>query len=252
MTTKSSTSTAPSASSYVLPAPKRPTPDVIVVPSRMGAALERSGQVARVIGERFLALAECQQQFLGELRNRLEVLDGAIADDSRAQMKGALREVTAVLDWCDSVQADLQEESRRAAAGREPLDLGAECADLVAGFAGGNDIDVVSTAATRWWGDAKALHEAVCHGLTLVSERTAGQGRRRIEIGTAEDSAWIRIASSGEPGDSLDVDSVRRFRGAVTRLGARVVPDALGPGGAGFLLVLPHQEPAGLGSDAGS
>jgi len=252
MTTKPSTPIAPSTTSYVLPAPKRQTPDVIVVPSRVGAALERGGQVARVLGERFLALAECQQQFLGELRSRLQALDGAIADDSRAQMKGALREVTAVLDWCDSVQADLHEESRRAAAGCEPLDLGAVCVDVVASFDGGAEIDLVGGTAVRWWGEAAPLHEALRHGLLLVAERTGGVGQRRIEVGATDGVAWIRVSSTGEPGDSLEVDSVRRFRAAVTRLGARVVPDALGPGGAGFVLLLPEDERGGRDTDGSS
>ena len=249
MTTKPASPIAPPAPSYVLPAPKRATP-VIVVPPRVATAGDRGSDVARALGERFLAFAECQQQFLAELRTRLEALDVAITDASRAQLKGALREVTAVLDWCDSVQVDLQTESRRAAAGQEPSDLAALCREVAASLAGGGEIDVVGQGTSHWWGDAAALRDAIRHALTLVAERTSGIGGRRLEVGSTDGAPWVRIWSSGEPGDSLEVDSVRRFRLAVGRLGIRVVPDALGPGGAGLVLLLPSHEPGGLDSDA--
>ena len=211
---------------------------------------DRGATVARGLGERFLALADCQQQFLGELRARLEALDTAITDASRAQLKGAIREVSAVLDWCDSVQLDLQTEARRAAAGQEPADLAALCRDVAGSLGGGGDIDVVDQGAGHWWGDAAALRDAIRHALTLVAERTSGAGSRRLEVGSTDGAPWVRVWSSGEPGDSLEVDSVRRFRLAVGRLGVRVVPDSLGPGGAGLVLLLPVHEPGGLETDA--
>lgn len=239
MTTKPASPVDSHAPSYVLPTQKRSAPDVIVVPPRAESGLLHRSSGSRVLGDRFLALAECQQQFLAELRARLTVLDGAIAEDSRARLKGALRDVVHVLDWCDSVQTDLELDSRRVAAGLEPIDLLELCGDVVAAIPEAGPIHVTGGIATPWWGEAAQLAAAVRHGLQLVVERTGGVGARQVEVGATDGSPWIRITGSGEPGDSVEVDSVRRFRQAVASLDARVVPDAMGPGGTGLVLHLP-------------
>lgn len=237
MTTKSALPIEVPATSYVLPAPRRSAPDVIVGEPRTGSALERGTRVARTLGERFLAFAECQQQFLSELRSRLATLDGDIADGARARLKGALGDAVAILDWCDSVQSDLLTESRRAADGLEPLDVVELCAEVAAATAPEGSVQVTGISPP-WWGDARVLADAVTHGLAVVAERTGGIGGRRIEVASAQHGLRIRIAGLGEPGDSLDAGTVRRFRQAVERLGAAVVPDDLGPGGAGLVLVI--------------
>ena len=76
-------------------------------------------------------------------------------------------------------------------------------------------------------------------GLAVVAERTGGQGTILVEVGGASAQASVRIAGTGEPGEQVDSASIRTFRNAVERLGATVVPDALGPGGAGLILALP-------------
>ena len=228
------------ASNYVLPGPRRTTSDVIVVQPSSAARFEGRGRVARSLGDRLLMLAECQRQFLDELRSRLEAIDGAIADDSRARLKGSLREAIGVLDWCDAVQDDLVQDGQRAADGLEPIDL-EELSAAVAAESTGHDgsVQVTGHAGHSWWGDSKVLAEAIRAGLDLVSERTGGLGLRRIELGTTDLSPWIRIAGSGEPGDGVDARSLERFRRCAAWLGARVTPDALGPGGAGLVLHLP-------------
>ena len=104
MTTKPTDVVEPAASRYVLPGRKRAASDVIVVHPSAGARFEQGGRVARPLGDRFLMLAECQRQFLGELRSRLEALDGAIAEDARARLKGSLREALGVLE-CEIANA---------------------------------------------------------------------------------------------------------------------------------------------------
>jgi hypothetical protein len=240
MTTKPTDVVEAPASNYVLPGPKRTTPDVIVVQPSSAARFEHGGRVARSLGDRFLMLAECQQEFLNELRSRLEAIDEAMAEDSRARLKGSLREAIGVLAWCDAVQADLVQDGQRAAGGFEPIDL-EELSAAVAAEGTGNDGSVLVTghAGNPWWGDSKVLAETIRAGLDLVSERTGGMGLRHIELGTTDLSPWIRIAGAGEPGDGVEVRSLERFRRCVTLLGARVTPDALGPGGAGLVLHLP-------------
>lgn len=226
-------------SPYVLPGPKRPGADVIVVPVA-GGGYARGGRVAHHLGERFLAMAECQQQFLSELRGRLEALDGAIAEDARARLKGTLRGALDVLDWCDAVQQDLAVETGWAAAGLEPLELGDVCR-AVAAEPGSHtgELHVTGEVSRPWWGDAAGLARVLRQGLQAVSERVGGSGLRQIEIGEDEQGPWIRIAAYGEPGDGVEATTIQSFRQAVGSLQARVVPDALGPGGAGFVLHLP-------------
>jgi hypothetical protein len=233
-------STEQRADPYVLPAARRPPAEVIVVQPVQGAALMRGGDVARALGDRFSSLAECQQQFLGELRERLEAIDSAAADDSRARLKGSLREALRVLDWCDAVQSDLANDSRRAATGFEPIRL-ADIARLVAAEPTEHDgvIHVAGEAVNPWWGSAVELAELIRLGLTAVSERTGGTGSRVVEVGSIDGAPWIRIAGAGEPGRGLAPATLERFRRSADQLGARVVPDVLGPGGAGLVLHLP-------------
>ncbi|MBL8726999.1 MAG: hypothetical protein JNM25_01120 [Planctomycetes bacterium] len=243
MSTRSADVTAQSSSPYVLPGRQRAGADVIVVPAAAGEGFARGGRVAHHLGERFLALAECQQQFLGELRSRLEALDAAIAEDARARLKGALRGALDVLDWCDAVQVDLAAESGWAAAGLEPLDLGEICR-AVASEPGPHvgDLQVTGHAGRPWWGQAAVLATALREGLHLISERIGGSGLRQVEIGEDESGQWIRVAGYGEPGDGVEPATVQSFRRAVASLQGRVVPDVLGPGAAAFVLHLPARQ----------
>lgn len=73
----------------------------------------------------------------------------------------------------------------------------------------------------------------------LVAERTGGLGLRCVEVAAMQGAAMVRIFSRGEPQGDLDQDVVDLFRRAVEKVGATVLPDELGPGGAGFVLRLP-------------
>ncbi|MBX3463391.1 MAG: hypothetical protein KF830_09480 [Planctomycetes bacterium] len=239
MTTKPVDLAAKPVGSYVLPAPRR-VAEVVVVPPPAGHASGGQGTGIRGVGDRFLAFAECQQQFLAEMRDRLQKLDAAIAEDSRARLKGALRGVLDVLEWCDAVQGDLATECRWAADGLEPVDV-VELCGAVASEPGAHAgaIDVSGHAGRPWWGERCRLAAALRAGLTLVSERTGGCGLRVLEVTEDEAGHQLRIAGLGEPGDGVDAATVAAFRRAVEALGARVVPDQLGPGSAGFVLHLP-------------
>ncbi|MBL9077640.1 MAG: hypothetical protein JNL08_09060 [Planctomycetes bacterium] len=239
MSTRSADAAAPPTTAYVLPGRKRPAGDVIVVPPGPGHALEHGARVARTLGGRFLAFAECQQQFLGELRSRLEELDGAIAEDSRARLKGALHGALDVLEWCEAVQVDFAAESGWAAAGCEPLDLAEVCREVAAEPSSHvGEVRVTGHSARPWWGNAMQLAAAIRQGLQVVGERLGGNGFRAVEIGDAEAGPWIRIAGYGEPGD-VEAGTVQGFRHAAAAVAARVTPDALGPGAAALVLHLP-------------
>ncbi len=228
------------AAEYVLPSPPRTAGEVVVIaPPHDRAALRRGGEVARAFGERFLALGETQQLFGAELRERLQMLDAAIADASRAQLKGAVHDVLAVLDWCDAAQIDLVRECRLAAAGKELLDVNELC-ELVAAErrASGQQVSVVGRLPLPWWGEALALADLVAAAVEVAVER-AGGAAVVVEVLATTAGAELHIASRGEPGDGVEAETVRRFRAAVERIGARVQPDELGPAGCGMRVLLP-------------
>ena len=69
--------------------------------------------------------------------------------------------------------------------------------------------------------------------------RTGGRGLRCIEVYSDGEVPCLRVCSRGEPVTEIDPDIVDLFRTASENTGALVVPDNLGPGGAGFVLRLP-------------
>lgn len=243
--TEPSVPLAGETSEYVLPKPPRPAGEVLVVAGRPAAvaAHRHATDAVRSIGDRFLLLAECQQQFLVELRQSLEALDGAIADDARARLKAALHGALQVLDWCDAAQQDLLATGNHAVRGLRPIDLLEFCREFAAEVqANGSPVVIAGSALRPWWGDAGKLAAALHAGLVVVAERTGGQGTLVVEVATNAEGHQVRIAGRGEPSDDLDPAAVAAFRAAVERLGATVLPDHLGVGGTGLVLHLPSSD----------
>jgi len=241
MTNQSNEAIASPATDYVLPMPVRAAGEVVVLtPQRDGAgALRRGGEVARAIGERMLAFAENQQLLTTELRDRLQALDVEIADASRAQLRGAVHDVIAVLDWCDAAQTEMVRESRLAASGRELIDLPDLCECIAEEVrAQGLQVSVTGRSGRALWGEALALVELIRQAVAIVAERAAGAAIA-IAVGCVDAGIEVSVGSAGEPGDGVEPATVRRFRAAVEGVGATVLPGALGPGGASLRLVLP-------------
>jgi hypothetical protein len=236
---------AAETSEYVLPKPPRPTGGVVVVDGRSAAlaAHRYATEAVRVLGDRLLLLAECQQQFLAELRQSLEALDGAVAEDARARLKAGVHGALQVLDWCDEAQQDLLATGNHAVRGWRPIDLVQFCRDFAADLhANGAPVLVAGAANRPWWGDAGKLAEVLHSGIVVVAERSGGQGAVLLEVGTTADGHSVRIAGRGEPTDDLDPVAVVVFRSAAERLGATVLPDHLGAGGTGLVLHLPSPD----------
>lgn len=233
---------AESTSDYVLPAPPRGTGEIVVVapPGDGTSSLSRGAEVARRLGARFTALGESQQLFLGELRERIVAIDGVVAEASRAQLKGALGELLAVLDWCDAVQVAALQEAARAADGEEPIDLAAFAEEHVVPRLGlDRPVLVTGRATLPVWGRASLFADLLRHGAELLAERAAGAGAIGIEIDDAAGAPRIRFSALGEPSDSLDAAVVRRFRATVDALGATVLPGEHGVGGTECVVELP-------------
>ncbi len=248
MSQKPTTVLAPAAPDYVLPAPARAGGEVLVVAPRRDAEFgwRRGAESAQQLGRRFAMQVENVQLLLGELRDRIQELDTSIAEASRAQLKGAVRDLVAVLDWADVAQADLQRETSLAATGIEPIDVGALCHEVAARVAVPEQpIYVTGAAQGPWWGNAADLATLVREALALVGERTQGAGARSLEV--QEDQGVVRLAirSAGDPADGIEAESVARFRRAAEQVGALVLPDALGIGGSGMSLELPMPMPQG-------
>ncbi|MCK5943868.1 MAG: hypothetical protein KAI24_17925 [Planctomycetes bacterium] len=232
----------PETGSYVLPAPPRGHRDQLVTdtPQQPGAAMLATAEAARGIGARLQLQADSLDGFLGELRERLEQLDLAIAEDSRAQLKGAVREIGSVVDWCEAVQHELAAESARAQAGQEPIDLVALCEQVAnARQEMTEPISVVGHAAATCWGERGRLAHMISLALQVVWARTGQRGLRCLEVQWQDSVPCVRVRSRGEPTGEIDAELVDRFREAARAAGAAVVPDEHGPGGAGLVLRLP-------------
>lgn len=232
----------PTAADYVLPAPPRGNGEIVVVPPSTDGrnALRRGGDVARTIGARLLALAEAQRMFLDEVRERLGALDVAIADSSRAQLKGAVRELVSVLDWSDAAQADLLQQAGDAARGAEPIDVAALAEDVVVPAIGlDRPVLVRGHGGARYWGEAVLVADLLQRGIELLSERAQGPGAIGVEVRHAGDALRLQFEAIGEPVDGIDPATVRRFRQAVDALAGVVLPGELGVGGNACVVELP-------------
>lgn len=241
MTQKSSGVAVPQSHEYLLPPPPRQAGEVVVVAKRrdIGATLRRGSEVAQRLGDRFLAQAEVHQILTAEVRERLTALDAAIPEASRAQLKGAVRDLLGVLEWCESVQADLVSEGRMAADGAEPVDVADLCALVGLDRETEEQPVLVTGQAPPWWGPAPLLAETIGLALDLVGERTQSMGARSIEISGAERQLQVAIRCAGEPSDGVTPGLVDRFRRCAAELRAKVRPDELGPGAASIVLELP-------------
>ena len=242
MATNQPTLGASPSAEYVLPPPPRPAGEMLVVAPRrdLGPVLRRASEVAHALGERFAMLLESHAQFTVAVRERLEALDAAVAEASRAQLKGALREVLAVLDWSDAVHGELAHEARLAAAGAQPLDVAALCEEVAAAaHTPEQPVYVQGRMPGPFWVAAPLLGELVAAALELVAERTLGHGARSIAIAVCGGALELTIRGAGEPVDGVDPRSAARVRRAAAALRATVRPDALGAGATGMIVSLP-------------
>lgn len=228
------------AADYVLPKPARAAEVVVVHPNQgPGAGYRRGGQVARTFGDHFGLLAQTQSMFLAEVRERLQALDASIAEASKAQLKGAVRELLGIVDWCDTLQADLIADSSCAADGNEPVDLEALAEEIaVAERAAGREVRVRGSVPVRWWGDCALCADLLRAAIGLVAERTNGQGSLLVELSEAAGLPCLRVTGTADPHDGIEPATISRFRTLVELVGATVRPDALGPGGVGLEILL--------------
>ena len=239
MTTNRNLVLNPVDGSYVLPAPPRGF-DLLVMDGGESSPLLGAGAIASALGQRFQSQAQSLDLLLTEMRGQLERLDGVIAEASPAQLKGAVRDVVRVVDWCDALRLDLADESAKAVDGLQPIDLLALCEQQANALQGLVDpITVLPSQQVVYWGDRNRLTILIEKALELVWARTGGQGLRCIEIGSEAGVPSIRVCSHGEPTKAIDRDVVDAFREAVDYVAATVAPDELGPGGAGIMLRLP-------------
>jgi hypothetical protein len=230
---------------YVLPAPPRSRRAELTA-TRGGepAGSADGGGVAAAIGERLQLQVQSLDGLLSEIRDRLQLLDAAIAEDSRAQLKGAVREICEVVGWCEAAQQGMRAETARAASGQEPLDLLALCQQVVAARDAEEPIHVIAHRPVTCWGERAPTRLLIERALALVAARTGGRGLRCLEIDWQEHAPTLRVRSQGEPGGELPPETVAAFRAAAARAGARVAPDEHGPGGAGLLLRFEHSADA--------
>ncbi|MCA8974521.1 MAG: hypothetical protein KDC98_07350 [Planctomycetes bacterium] len=225
---------------YVLPNPGRPVSGLVLPASRSKGPRYRESEVARSIGQRAVALLECQARLLDELRGSLQEFESDLGEATRARLQAKARVAVSVLEWCDAVQADLQQEASWAANGLQPVDLMSFCRDQ-AGIAAadGVAVNVIGERNLPWWGDAARLGTTLAAAITLVRSRAGSSEAVVLEIRGDRDTASLRVAGIGETAEIRDPAIVEDFRANAELLGCKVVPDDLGPGSNGLILMLP-------------
>ncbi len=223
----------------------RSVPPIVVEREHRGAPEGATGEGLRCLGGRLLALLDCQERFFEEMRLSLVEMQGTIRDESRARIQRQMDTLGEILDWCETVHADLVIEGRRAKAGDVPLDLVRVARAAAATFAEAEDaqVEVRGPTARPCWGDEASLTELLRLGIELVSRRCGGEGPITVEVGPAGPAHAVRICCLGEPLPFQASRQVERFRALAEATGARVEPDDLGPGRAGIVLRLPFLEP---------
>jgi hypothetical protein len=243
MATNQTLGPSPSTAEYVLPQPPRPAGEVVVVARRrdLQPALRRGSEVARALGERLLPTVESQQLFAGEVRERLGALDAMVPEASRAQLKGAIADVLAVLEWADAAQHELLRDTQLAASGAHPFDVAEACNDVANALQSPEQpVAVLGDAVRPYWGVGMHFAELIASALALVAERTLANGARSIEIESADGLLRLRVRTAGEPTDTVDPETIARFVRAAQQVHAAVKPDELGPGSTGLVLELAH------------
>lgn len=237
----------PAAAGFVLPKPPRPHGDLRIDTHATGerpALLRRVAAALPLAGARWLQLLECQDLFLAELRAALRAMDETVGEESRARMKARLRGIGEVLDWCETVQADLQLEGRRAAAGEQVVELRGLCDDVAHDLAAGTasvpvPVEVHGCASSALWGLPVALANAVTLAVEVAAERIGGQGSVAIEVEEDDLGPHLRVRGLGDPIAQPKAMLVDRFRQAAAAASVAVLPDALGAGGTGMVLRFP-------------
>ena len=212
---------SPSAQ-FVLPQPPRSRGPVLfgAEPNGGGAVLlQHAAAGLPVAGRRMLTLLECQDLFLAEVRARLRELeaDPLAATDVQSRVQG----IGAVLDWCDTVQADLLIESRRAAAGEQLVDLRSLCDDAVHQLRNSHPEVAVEVhgAPAAVWAEVLQIGEVVQSALVIAADRIGGHGGLTVEIDGTAGSPRLWIRGRGEPVALTNVHALERFRAAATAMG---------------------------------
>ena len=151
-------------SEYVLPAPPRAHPDLLVAPVTMlpGWALAHETRAVRGLGERLCELLDCQTRFHAELRASLAELTTDIPEGTRAHLLGQVRVLGEILDWCGAVHQDLLVEANRAVLGQRPIDLVDFVREVALDWTAANHVQVAVHGSCHqpWWG--KPIGRASC------------------------------------------------------------------------------------------
>lgn len=226
---------------FVLPQP--PVRRVSDVRDGAGSALQqRRVQGLAAAGARMRTLLDCQDLFLLEVRTLLREIDAAVHEEPRARLLTQVRSALEILDWCESVQTDLQAEAMRAEAGEQVFDLLGVCEDAIHDLRGqGTDvaraeITVRGVAERCLHGDVERVGQAIQRAVGLVCERLGGQGPIEVEVDEDEAGPLVRIGGFADAVAEVARERVADFRAAVADAGLRVHPDRLGPASPGLVL----------------
>lgn len=199
------------------------------------------GDGLRRLGARLLTLLESQERLQDELRAVVEELDDSAPSGSRARIKGRVRTLREMLEWCWAVHEDLVLEGRRAKAGQTPLDLLWSVRRVADEWSKREEVQVVVPESPRrtCWGEVTSLERLIRLALDVVCRRSGGQGPILVELAELGGCTGLRILATGEARTFTAPKLVERFRASAEIAGVGVEVDPLGPGAPGLVLRLP-------------
>jgi hypothetical protein len=212
------------------------------------------GRIARSGGQRALmASAERIAPKLQSLTALFDELDTAVGDveetaqdGTRVRLHSKTRVVRDILDWVAANATDLRQEIQGMRDGFEVQDL-FELAHEVHGQVEAFfphvrvNLSPVEGSDPLCWGRGTDLMEALFSAIVIVVHRIGGRGSVSLQVIGTENEARIRILGLGEPRVISAPEEMARIREVlVEQHRGRIVPDALGVGGAGVIIALPR------------
>ena len=201
------------------------------------ALLRSEARGVHQFGQRLLAQVESQDLLLTELRRVLTSMADEAVSGTPGTMQRLARTATEIVDWCEAVQLELQNEGSRAIAGAQAIDL-LELVHDLGGARPEREIVVRGSAPFAAWGSVTALGRVVRLALELVDARTGGAGHLHIEIGYDDEGHYLSILGQGKAVGDPSHDRVEEFRDATESAGVQVVPDPTTEGRTGLQLRL--------------
>jgi hypothetical protein len=216
------------------------------LPMSIGQVARCGGsQALKSTGERLAAKIESLDCLLREANHAIHELEEATQDRVLHGGVDHVRVVRDVISWIQANTEDLQQEIAGLAKGFEVVELGELLRDVqgqAESFFPEIRVNSAPALGVECWGQASTLTEALFLAIIITAHRISGNGSVNIEAERIGESTAIRIFGLGEPVQVHAAQQMRRLKTIIVdHHQGRIVPDSMGPFGAGLVLELRSQ-----------